>query len=374
MSNSQPQELAAGQTPLSRVRPWYVASVSLLTLAIVALSVPLIQRRLFPTYWRAPDLGPISTNSEKPTGPAPEGMVWIPGGIFWMGSEDFPDAQPIHKVYVDGFWMDKTEVTNEQFAKFVKATGYVTVAEKAPDYDTIVKQQPPGTPPPRKEDLVPGSLVFAKPAHKVPLNDPSRWWKWTPGACWKHPEGPGSDIKGREKHPVVHVAHDDAVAYAKWAGKRLPTEAEWEFAARGGLDRKKFTWGDEYKPAGKSMANTWQGEFAHQNTGEDGYAGTAPVGSFPANGFGLHDMSGNVWEWCADWYQPKYLNIFETRNPKGPAESHDPAEPSVAKRVQRGGSYLCCDNYCKRYMAGGRGKGDPESSTNHIGFRCVRSP
>jgi formylglycine-generating enzyme required for sulfatase activity len=362
-----------GSVPAPR-RRWYLATVTCLGLAIVVLGALLIKHRYFPTYWTAPDLGAVSIGSEKPAGTAREGMVWIPGGIFWMGSEDFPDALPVHKVFVDGFWMDKTEVTNEQFARFVKATGHVTVAEKPPDYDTIVKQQPPGTPPPRKEDLVPGSLVFTAPAGKVPLNNVAQWWKWTPGACWKHPEGPGSHLKGREKHPVVHIAYDDAVAYAKWAGKRLPTEAEWEFAARGGLDRKKFTWGDEYKPGGKSMANTWQGEFPSRNTLEDRFAGTAPVGSFPANGFGLHDMSGNVWEWCADWYQPKYRDILAPRNPKGPAESFDPAEPGVAKRVQRGGSYLCCDNYCKRYMAGGRGKGEPESSTNHIGFRCVRNP
>ena len=355
-------------------RPWYVATVTVLSLAIVVFGFLLIKHRLFPNYWSAPDPGPVSINSEKPAGAAPEGMVWIPGGVFWMGSEEFPDAQPIHKAYVDGFWMDKTEVTNEQFAKFVKATGYVTVAEKAPDYETIVKQRPPGLPPPRKEDLVPGSLVFVSPANKVPLNDARNWFKWTAGACWRHPEGPDSNIKGREKHPVVHVAYDDALAYARWAGKRLPTEAEWEFAARGGLDRKKFTWGDEYKPGGKLMANTWQGEFPHKNTLEDGFTGTAPVGSFPANGYGLYDMSGNVWEWCADWYQPKYRNIFEARNPKGPADSLDPSKSSAPMRVRRGGSYLCWDNFCKRYMVGGRISGDPDSSASHLGFRCVRTP
>jgi len=353
-------------------RPWYTVTVIVLSLAILVLGSLIARRHLFPNYWTVEDLGTTGSHSQEAPGPPPEGMVWIPGGVFWMGSEDFPDAQPIHKVYVDGFWMDKTEVTNEQFAKFVKATGYVTVAEKAPDYETIVKQQPPGMPPPRKEDLVPGSLVFTAPPGKVPLNDASNWFKWTAGACWQHPEGPGTDIKGRLKHPVVHVAYDDALAYAKWAGKRLPTEAEWEFAARGGLDRKKFTWGNEYKPGGKIMANTWQGEFPHKNTLEDGFAGTAPVGSFPANGFGLYDMSGNVWEWCADRYQPRYRDIFAPRNPQGPAESFDPAHPGTASRVRRGGSYLCWDNLCKRYMVGGRFGGDPDSSASHVGFRCVK--
>jgi formylglycine-generating enzyme required for sulfatase activity len=328
-------------------------------------------------------------------------MVWIPGGVFWMGGEDFPDAQPIHKVYVDGFWMDKTETTNEQFAKFVAATGYVTVVERWPTvrfrgFDPVVfRFQPeylanlstaPGLGLPGclswtglstvRPLIKPFSLVFTQPPSTIDLKNggPADWWRPVAWANWKHPEGPGSDLMGREKHPVVHICYDDAVTYAKWAGKRLPTEAEWEFAARGALDRKKFTWGDDFKPGGKLMANTWQGEFPNKNTLEDGYAGTAPVGSFPPNGFGLHDMSGNVWEWCADWYQPKYLKIFASRNPQGPADSFDPAEPGMPKRVQRGGSFLCCDNYCKRYMAGGRGKGDPESSTNHIGFRCVRTP
>jgi formylglycine-generating enzyme required for sulfatase activity len=326
-------------------------------------------------------------------------MVWIPGGVFWMGSPDFPDAQPVHKDYVDGFWMDTTEVTNEQFARFVAATDYVTVVErwpdtsKFPDFDvTDFGFQPeylanlsitPGLGLPGSLSWTglssvcpmfkPCSLVFTPPIRHIDLRKyhPRDCWRLVAWASWKHPEGPGSDVKGREKHPVVHICHDDAVAYANWAGKRLPTEAEWEFAARGGLDRKPFTWGEEFKPGGKMMANTWQGEWPNKNTLEDGFAGTAPVGSFPANGFGLVDMAGNVWEWCADWYQPKYVDILAPRNPKGPASSFDPNEPGVAKRVQRGGSYLCCDNYCKRYMVGGRGKGHVESSSNHVGFRCV---
>jgi formylglycine-generating enzyme len=255
----------------------------------------------------------------------------------------------------------------------------VTVAEKVPDLVEIMKLNPPGTPPPPKETLVPGSLVFTPPAGKVPLNDVSLWWKWTPGANWRHPDGPGSELQGRDNHPVVHVAYSDALAYCAWRGKkeggvfRLPTEAEWEFASRGGLDKKPYLWGDELRPHGKPMANTWQGEFPHKNTMEDGYLGAAPVASFPANDFGLHDMAGNVWEWCADWYQPRYASSFGERNPQGPTTSHDPNEPGVPKRVQRGGSYLCCDNYCSRYMAGARGKGEPESTTNHIGFRCLKA-
>jgi formylglycine-generating enzyme len=223
--------------------------------------------------------------------------------------------------------------------------------------------------------LKPFSLVFQMPNKAVQPKgaDPGLWWRPVAGASWKHPEGPGSNLVGRENHPAVHICYEDAEAYAKWAGKRLPTEAEWEFASRGGLDRKPYVWGDELKPHGKLMANTWQGEFPHRNTMEDGYLGTAPVASFPANGFGLYDMAGNVWEWCSDWYQPRYPTAFGERNPQGPTTSHDPTEPGVPKRVQRGGSFLCCDNYCTRYMTGARGKGEPESSANHIGFRCVRA-
>jgi formylglycine-generating enzyme required for sulfatase activity len=316
--------------------------------------------RFFSGAASADDLGPVRTNDNRPSGPAPEGMVWVPGGVFWMGCEDFPDAQPIHKVYVDGFWMDKTEVTNSQFAAFVRATGHVTVVERPPD-------------PKRHPDVRPFSLVFIQPQRQV---DPRRenvdqWWHPVAGACWKHPEGPGSDLKGREDHPVVHICYEDAIAYARWAGKRLPTEAEWEFAARGGLDRQPFVWGEEQRPGGKYMCNHWQGDFPHQNTAADGFTGTAPVGSFPANGYGLHDMAGNVWEWCADWYQPKYLASLPARNPQGPDSGYDPQEPGVPKRVQRGGSFLCADNFCMRYLVGARGKGEPESTGNNIGFRCV---
>jgi formylglycine-generating enzyme len=346
-------------------RTWSIPAIGFVCLALAVCAGFVIRRHLFPDYWTADDLGPIQINSSTPPGQPPEGMVWIPGGTFWMGSELFSDAKPVHKAYVDGFWMDRTEVTNAQFAKFVNVTGYVTVVERMPDPKKF----------PDFKTLKPFSLVFQIPASTVdPFKSPaSMWWRVVAGASWKHPEGPASNLEDRENHPVVHICFEDAEAYAKWAGKRLPTEAEWEFAARGGLDRKPFAWGDDFKPNGKPMANTWQGEFPHRNTLEDGYLGTAPVASFPANGFGLSDMAGNVWEWCADWYQPRYATAFGERNPRGPATSHDPMEPGVPKRVQRGGSFLCCDNYCARYMPGGRGKGEPESTANHIGFRCVKA-
>ncbi len=297
-------------------------------------------------------------------------MVWIPGGEVTRGSDNprMRDAQPRHQVVVDCFWMDRTAVTNEQFGRFVKATGYVTVAERTPLANDF-----PGAPP---ERLVAGSVVFTPPEGPVPLDNHLCWWDYVKGADWRHPEGLESDLKGREKHPVLQVAWDDAVTYAKWAGKRLPTEAEFEFAARGGLDHKKYAWGDELKPDGKWMANIWQGKVPYENTKEDGFLATAPVGSFPANGYGLHDMAGNVWEWCADWYRPDYYQKLAgegppIKNPQGPKDSFDPAEKGVAKRVMRGGSYLCTDQYCTAYEVGARGKGAPDSGTNHVGFRCV---
>lgn len=316
----------------------------------------------------ADEIGAVRVNATPAPRPAPEGMVWIPGGIFVMGDSNYPESSPVHKVEVDGFWMDKTEVTNEEFAQFVKATNYLTVAEKPLDPREFSGVDP--------KNLQPSSIVFTPPKERIKPNEQNSlaWWKMIKGADWRHPEGPESHLKGREKHPVVHIAYDDAVAYAKWAGKRLPTEAEWEFAARGGLDRKKFAWGDELAPQGKPMSNIWQGDFPNKNTLEDGFAATAPVGTFPANGFGLFDMSGNVWEWCLDWYQPRYYEFGPERNPQGPNASFDPGEPNARKRSMRGGSFLCCDNYCKRYVPGARGKGEFESAANHLGFRCVRSP
>jgi formylglycine-generating enzyme required for sulfatase activity len=312
-------------------------------------------------------------NNRQPPGPAPDGMIWIPGGQFWMGSagERMADARPWHRVYVDGYWMDKTEVTNQEFARFVKATGYVTVAERKPR-----REDYPLAPP---ENLVAGSVVFSPPAHPVALDNHFLWWSYLPAANWRHPEGPNSDIAKRMNHPVVHMAYEDAVAYCQWAGKRLPTEAEFEFASRGGLDRKKYVWGDEFMPGGKHMANTFQGHFPDANSAEDGYLATAPVGSFPPNGYGLLDMAGNVWEWTSDLYRADYYETLAARgdiaiNPKGPSDSFDPSEPGAQKRVQRGGSFLCTDQYCARYIAGGRGKGELDTGTNHLGFRCVRDP
>jgi sulfatase modifying factor 1 len=290
-----------------------------------------------------------------------------PTDLICGGPDRMPDARPIHRVLIDGFWMDQSEVTNEQFARFVEATGYSTIAERTPR-----KEDFPNAP---AENLVPGSVVFRPTPQRVSLIDHYQWWEYVPGANWRHPLGPVSDIKGHEKYPVVHVAWDDAAAYAQWAGKRLPTEAEWEFAARGGLKDEPYTWGRELNPDGKWMANTYQGEFPVRDLALDGFAGIAPVGQFPPNAFGLFDMAGNVWEWCADWYQPDYyrssLASHISRNPLGPSSSFDPSEPGVPKRVQRGGSFLCNDQYCTRYLVGSRGKGEPSTGSNHLGFRCV---
>jgi formylglycine-generating enzyme required for sulfatase activity len=307
-------------------------------------------------------------------------MVWISGGEFSMGAMDPPyinevgmngavDARPIHRVYVDGFWMDRTDVTNEEFARFVKATGYVTIAERTPAAEEF-----PGAPP---ENLVAGSVVFWPPDHPVPLNNHFLWWSYVKGANWRHPEGPKSNLKGRGKYPVVQVAYEDALAYAKWADKRLPTEAEWEFAARGGLAGKLYPWGDSFQPSGKWMANTYQGHFPNTDSGDDHYVGIAPVEEFPPNGYGLYDMAGNVWQWTSDWYRPDYYQQLAaaggvTRNPQGPDTPYDPSEPAEKKRVHRGGSFLCTDQYCSRYVVGTRGNGEVTTGTNHLGFRCVR--
>jgi formylglycine-generating enzyme required for sulfatase activity len=325
---------------------------------------------------------PSIPNQAHVPSPTPEGMVWIPGGEFSMGclvpSEGFctqatlsttNDANPIHRVYVSAFWMDATDVTNEKFEQFVKATAYVTIAERAP-----TKEEFPTAPP---ENLVAGSVVFTPTAGAVPLDNHFQWWNYVHGANWRHPEGPQSDVKGKGNYPVVQIAYPDAVAYAKWAGKRLPTEAEWEFAARGGLSGKVYAWGNEFNPSGKSMANTYQGQFPVKDTGADGFAGISPVKSYPPNGYGLYDMAGNVWQWCADWYRPdSYAQLAAAgavaRNPQGPSSAFDPAEPDEKKKVHRGGSFLCTDQYCTRYMVGSRGKGEVNTGCDHLGFRCIK--
>ena len=318
-------------------------------------------------------------NNVPPPSVAPTGMVWIPGGIFSMGTDESneslcsvpgltSDAFPIHRVKVAAFWMDEHEVTNAEFEKFVQATGYKTIAEIAP-----IKEEFPEALP---DMLVAGSVVFAPPASVVSLDDYLQWWRYEKHANWRHPTGSNSRIRGKENYPVLHVAWEDAIVYAKWAGKRLPTEAEWEFAARGGMCGRKFSWGDEFVPGGKYMANTFQGKFPNNDIAKDGYAGIAAVKQFPANGYGLYDMAGNVWEWCADWYRADYYQTFISGavfdNPKGPKESFDPNEPGIQKKVQRGGSFLCTDEYCSRYVMGSRGKGDWRTGTNHLGFRCVK--
>lgn len=305
------------------------------------------------------------------------GMVWIKGGEYAMGSADKegrPDEYPQHQVQVDGFWMDQTEVTNAQFRQFVEATGYVTTAEKIPNWEELKKQFPPGTPKPDETVLVAASLVFTPTSQVVSLNNASQWWSWKKGANWRHPEGPGSTIEGKDNYPVVHVSWDDANAFAKWAGKRIPTEAEWEFAARGGLINQPFCWGSEEVNKGKPKANTWQGQFPYKNNSWDGFIGLAPVKSFAPNGYALYDMAGNVWEWCSDWYRPDYYQhcVGELSiNPLGPSSSYDPQEPDAPKRIVRGGSFLCNASYCSGYRTSARMKSPPDTGLENTGFRCV---
>jgi len=313
----------------------------------------------------------------RPAGAPSKNMTWVPGGTFSMGSDDFyPEERPIHKRTVDGFWMDTNPVTIAEFRRFVKATGHVTTAELAPN-----PEQYPGADPTL---LVPGSLVFDQPPGPVPLDDNSRWWAFVPGANWRNPEGPASHVGGRERHPVTHVSWFDAHAYAQWAGKELPTEAEWEFAARGGYDRLPFVWGDEHEPGGRPGGNVWQGEFPWQNLMDDGFAGTSPVGRFRPNGYQLNDMAGNVWEWTADYFTPHHCADGRDVAPAGSCctpvnprvdtvEVHDPREP-YPRRVIKGGSHLCAPNYCLRYRPAARQGETEETSTCHIGIRCIVRP
>jgi sulfatase modifying factor 1 len=316
------------------------------------------------------EFGPTIANAAAPPGPAPSGMVWIPGGEFSMGGDaTLPDAHPVHRVYVDGFWMDRTEVTNADFARFVRATHYRTVAERA-----LRPEDAPGAPP---EKLVAGSVVFTPPAGPVPLDSDDRWWSYVARASWRRPSGSTSGLGGRDRYPVVQVAYEDAEAYARWAGKRLPTEAEFEFAARGGLAGRRYAWGDELRPDGRWMANTFQGHFPDQSVAEDGFARRSPVRAFPPNGYGLYDMAGNVWQWTADWYSVDYFAALAragvTHEPTGPARTFDPGEPYAPKRVTKGGSFLCNASYCESYRPSARRGTAPDTGSEHVGFRCVKS-
>ncbi|MEM6885935.1 MAG: formylglycine-generating enzyme family protein [Verrucomicrobiota bacterium] len=329
--------------------------------------------------------GFLSSCSESVNTPAEMEMVWIPGGTYVMGTND-PTAQvnerPEREVTLDGFWMDTTPVTNHQFQQFVEATGYVTIAERKLDWEEMKKQMPPGSPRPPESSMAPGSLVFRKTEGPVDLRYFDQWWQWTTDVHWRQPEGPGSSIKDRMDHPVVHVSWFDAVAYAEWAGKRLPTEAEWEYAARGGRETNtRFVWGEEFMPEGNYMANTWTGTFPYENNREDGYEATSPVATFPANGYGLYDMAGNVWNWCNDLYAANIhvqAQLAEDKscciNPAGPEKSFDPMNPHAPEtRVIKGGSFLCHVDYCESYRPSARRGNTPDSATSHTSFRCVRS-
>ena len=316
-------------------------------------------------------IGSIEQSARPKGKPPAKDMVWIPGGSFTMGSNDhYPEEAPAHPVTVDGYWMDQYVVTNAQFSRFVEETNYVTSAERAPRAEDY-----PGA---KAELLVPASVVFRSPGYKVDLNNHFNWWTYVPNANWRKPWGPESSLKGLAKHPVVHVAYEDAEAYAKWAGKDLPTEAEWEFAARGGLEGMEFVWGSEFTPDGQHMANTWQGEFPNENSLDDGFEWSAPVGSFAPNGYGLYEMAGNVWEWTTDWYleHNKLPNsCCGSINPRGGSldESFDPcsSEIRIPRKVMKGGSYLCAPNYCRRYRPAARMAQPVDTSTCHLGFRCI---
>ena len=320
-----------------------------------------------------------AATDSQPDLPMPPGMVWIPAGKFLMGCDTRlarEDEKPTHVVRLTGFYIDVTEITNAQFSEFVAATGYITTAEKKPELAEIMKQQPPGSPPPDESVLVPGSLVFQMTDQPVNTSAPDafiQWWRWTPGASWRHPQGPDSNIDELSDHPVVQVSWDDAVAYCSWAGKSLPTEAQWEYAARGGLHQQPFVWGDEPDSDKTPQANIWQGQFPNRNALIDGFAATAPVKSFPANGYGLYDVAGNVWEWCGDWYRADYYQSvasIESIDPTGPPSTDHPYEP---RRVNRGGSFLCHRDYCSSYRPSARMSTSHDSGLCHIGFRGAMS-
>ena len=321
-----------------------------------------------------------SDSSNKNTPPdlkKANGMILIPAGTLHMGGDNEqadPNEFPKHDVELKSFWMDEAEVTNAQFAAFVEATGYVTVAERAINWEEMKETLPPGTPKPADSLMQPGALVFHATDQPVPLDDPSVWWQWTIGANWRHPEGPGSSIKGKMDHPVVQIAWEDAMAYAKWAGKRLPTEAEWEWAARGGQPTTVYPWGNDDPTTTPPKANFWQGLFPYQNTLKDGFYTTAPVKSFPPNGYGLYDMAGNVWEWCSDWFDFNYYKNPQAAqaNPQGPEHAYNPYMPYLQEKVMRGGSFLCNEDYCSGYRNSRRMGSSPDTGLNHAGFRCVK--
>jgi len=321
----------------------------------------------------------------------PKDMAWVPGGAFLMGSDSKlakPNERPAHPVRVHGFWMDVTDVTNDQFAEFVRQTGYVTTAQRKPDWDTVRVQLPPGTARPPDSVLVPGAMVFTGTAAPVRLDQYWRWWRFVPGADWRHPQGPGSSIAGKGDHPVVQVSYEDAQAYASWAGKRLPTEAEWEFAARGGLEQADYAWGNALAPEGRKQANYWdanQGTFPEVRPGTTvGAPGTQPVKTYPGNAYGLYDMTGNAWQWVADWYRTDYFAQQAGKtakgaaidDPAGPSDSYDPSDPGVPanapRRVIRGGSFLCNEDFCTSYRPSARRGADPYSPMSHLGFRLVQ--
>lgn len=321
--------------------------------------------------------------TEKPSEiETPEGMVWIPGGTFMQGARAtdgmaMNHEKPVHQVAVDGFFMDITEVTNKEFKKFVAETGYKTVAEREIKWEEMKKQLPPGTAKPHDSILQPGSLTFKKTKSSVPnLYDYSQWWNWTIGASWKNPEGPGSTIKGKEDYPVVHIAYEDAKAYCDWAGRRLPTEAEWEYAARGGQEDAIFAWGNDHEKLSE-MANSWEGEFPTNNTKADGFENKAPVKTYPANPYGLYEMAGNVWEFTQDWYNVDYYKERkqegEIKNPQGAQKAFNPNNPRTPEKVIKGGSYLCNDSYCASYRISARMANSMDSAQEHLGFRTVAS-
>ncbi len=344
------------------------------------------------SYWLTRPSAPVAPTARIGDGvTTPRAMAWVPGGEFMMGSDHKlaqRNERPAHRVRVGGFWMDTTHVTNDQFAEFVRQTGYVTTAEKKPDWETVRVQLPPGTPKPPDKVLVPGAMVFIGTDRPVNLNDAGQWWAYVPGASWRHPQGPDSSIDGKGDHPVVQVSHDDAEAYAAWAGKRLPTEAEWEFAARGGLNQATYVWGDQLMPEGKPMANYWDLKaqpfpVMSRQEGKRIKVGTSPVRTFPQNGYGLFDMTGNAWQWVADRYRADYFarqarfnGNAVVDNPLGPADSFDPADRfapvDAPKRVIRGGSFLCNEDYCMSYRPSARRGQDPYSGMSHVGFRLVK--